>query len=183
MYFAIQQLLAEGEGAFDTLIEHFDDKRYSASYSTINGSANRTVGGTCRLIMLEGIECYRNRLFLITADQKNVFSGRQRELDLAKWWKANRNHPLPELQIRVIDQQVGFMKSATRDRTSAPLHPLSKEKLSDEEFEGLRSRNLDALEAMKTAVQSLGQPIRPTELDSQHSTMILLPWPVERKDR
>ena len=45
VYFALQQLLAEGEVPFDTLISHFDDDRYSLSFSGIQGQGNLDVGG------------------------------------------------------------------------------------------------------------------------------------------
>ena len=69
VYLAIQQLLAEGSTGFDTLIEHFNDKRYSYTYAAPDGEYNRTVGEACGLIMMRCIKCYHNEIHIITEEQ------------------------------------------------------------------------------------------------------------------
>ncbi len=47
VYLASQQLLNEGSAAFDILIEHLNDKRYSYTQAEPDSDYNRTVGDVC----------------------------------------------------------------------------------------------------------------------------------------
>ena len=47
VFLAIQQLLQEGDNAFDSLMDHLEDKRYSVSYDSPSGIFDSTVGSIC----------------------------------------------------------------------------------------------------------------------------------------
>jgi hypothetical protein len=175
VYLASQQLLAEGADAFDGLIAHFDDERYSFSYHGISGDGNMRVGGVCRWIMRQTVECYISEINLITRDQDWVYLFRDGEdANLAEWWKKNRNRPLQELQLDAIEHAIRFMTTVKWETATPPY--LDGGKADREEFETLRLENLKILERMKASVTALKQPYRPKVLTLQRAWMGLLPW-------
>ena len=113
---AIQQLLAEGSAGFDTLIEHFNDHRYSYSYAAPDEVCPETVGTVCRSIMWRCIKCYDNEIHYIASEQWNL-SPNLGKPNMADWWKRNRSRSLWEIQVEGIDRAIAFMENSRFDTT------------------------------------------------------------------
>lgn len=175
VYLASQQLLAEGADAFDILIAHFKDDRYSYSYESPTGTFNTTVGKVCHRIMARCIECYEFELHLISRDQYAVYLFRNPDLDLSGWWKENRKRPLWEIQLDAIDHALRFMKSARRDKVNPPFAQGGQ--LPPEEFETLKKENVQILQAMKSSILATNEAFRPKSIEQEGGSMYLLPWP------
>jgi hypothetical protein len=178
VYLAIQQLLAEGSTGFDTLIEHFDDNRYSYTYAAPDAEYNMTVGGACASIMAECIVCYGNEIHLITEEQYRLNSelggGR-----MADWWKRNRHRPLWEIQVETIDRAIKLMETVRRGKTRLPWR--LAEQLTPDVFESRRKENLRILKEMRASIVANKQAYRPKSLerrlDDPYDAMLGLPWP------
>jgi hypothetical protein len=174
VYLAIQQLLAEGSEAFDLLIQHLEDARYSHSYESIQGDFNRNVGAVCDDILVRSVECYEFEIDLISWDQQEIFLNGKSKAELAKWWKENRERPLWKLQLEAIDRQIEFQKTADRDRVRS-IHPEAP-RLPAEEFEKLREKNLELLKRRRASIEAAEEAYRPKSLEHYFGTMTLLPW-------
>ena len=174
VYLAIQQLLAEGSEAFDLLIQHLGDARYSHSYESIQGDFNTNVGAVCHDILVRSVECYEFEIDLISWDQQEIFLKGTSRTKLAEWWKANRERPLWKLQLEAIDRQIEFQKNADRDRVRT-IHPEAP-RLPAEEFEELREKNLELLKRRRASIEAAEEPYRPKSLEHYFGTMTLLPW-------
>jgi len=178
VYLAIQQLLAEGSTGFDTLIEHFNDKRYSYSYAAPDDEYNSTVGEACGLIMTRCIKCYQHEIHIITEDQFRLAPDFSKE-KIADWWKHNRHRPLWEIQIDAIDQAIALMETVRRDKTRLPWR--LAEQLSSEVFESRRKDNLRILKGLRASVVAQKEAYRPKSLekwlDDLFEPMLGLPWP------
>ena len=175
VYLAIQQLLAEGSTAFDTLIEHFDDKRYCYTYAAPDAEYNRTVGQTCSLIM-------DNLIHSITNEQNERFAmepADPSDKSLADWWKRNRHRPLWEIQVAGIDGAIALMERVRRDKTRLPWR--LAEFLSPEVFESHRKDNLRILKGLRASIVAVKEPYRPKSLDKwlddKYEPFLGLPWP------
>lgn len=178
VYLAIQQLLAEGSTAFDTLIEHFDDKRYSYTYAAPDGEYNSTAGEACGSIMVRCIKCYRDEVHFITEEQFRIepdFGNGK----LADWWKRNRHHPLWEIQVVGIDRAIALMETVRRDKTRLPWRVAAE--LTPEVFESRRKENLKILKEMRASIVARKEAYRPKSLekylDDPFEPMLGLPWP------
>jgi hypothetical protein len=178
VYLAIQQLLAEGSTAFDTLIEHFNDERYCYTFAAPDDNYNTTVGDACASIMLRCIKCYSGEIYTISEEQYDllpVFG----EKGIADWWKYNRHRPLWEIQVDNIDHAVALMEKVCRDKTKLPWR--MAEQLTPEVFESRREYNLRILKGMRASIVAQKEAYRPKslakQLDFQYDVMIGLPWP------
>ena len=178
VYLAIQQLLAEGSTGFDTLIEHFNDKRYSYTYAAPDGEYNMTVDVACELIMTRCIKCYHNEIHIITEDQFRLAPDFSKE-KIADWWKHNRHRPLWEIQIDAIDHAITLMETVRRDKTRVPWR--LAEQLTPEVFESRRKDNLRILKELRASIVAQKEAYRPKSLekwlDDQYDSMLGLPWP------
>jgi hypothetical protein len=177
VYLAIQQLLAEGSTAFDTLIEHFNDKRYSYTYAAPDDEYNRTVGEACTGIMVRCIECYADEIHFITDEQFQLAPPWGKE-KIADWWKRNRR-PLWEIQVDGIDRAIALMETVRRDKTRRPWR--LAEQLTPEVFESRRKENLRILKEMRASIVAQKEAYRPKSLgkwlDDPFEPMLGLPWP------
>jgi len=180
VYLAIQQLLAEGSTGFDTLIEHFNDKRYSYTYAAPDDQYNSTVGEACGLIMTRCIKCYQNGIHFITEDQFQLAPNFSKE-KMADWWKDNRHRPLWKIQIDGIDRAIALMETVRRDKTRRPWR--FAEQLTPEVFESRRKDNLRILKEMRASVVAQKEAYRPKSLekwlDNPDEPMLGLPWPTD----
>jgi len=172
VYLAIHQLLAEGSDAFDVLIEHFNDTRYSYSYKSPQGNFNRTVGRVCGDIMSRNIEPYDGTIKLLTGAQHSMY--RDLHVPIEDWWKQNRTRPLWEIQVDAIDHAIKFMEAA--DREKLPSFYSEAPKLSPEKFEKGRQENLKILREMRLSISAAKEPHIPKSIDEYLGKMILLPW-------
>jgi hypothetical protein len=179
VYLAAQQLLAEGATAFDTLIEHLDDKRYSYTYAAADAEYNKTVGDVCCEIMLRCIKCYCNELYYITNEQFNLEPRFPGDSGVAKWWHRNRRRPLWEIQVAAIDRAIELMEKVRRDKTRVPWR--LAEQLTPEVFESRRKENLRILKEMRASIVANEEAYRPQSLekwrDDPYDAMLGLPWP------
>jgi hypothetical protein len=178
VYLAIQQLLAEGATGFDTLIEHFNDKRYSYTWAAPDGEYNSTVGDACVSIMIRCIECYYMEIHLISEEQYHLgpdFGDGK----MADWWKRNRHRPLWEIQVAGIDRAIALMETVRRNRTRLPWR--LAEQLTPEVFESRRKENLRILKEMRSSIVAHREAYRPKSLDKRldepYEPMLGLPWP------
>jgi hypothetical protein len=174
VYLAIQQLLAEGSTGFDTLIEHFNDKRYSYTYAAPDAEYNCTVGEACAGIMVRCIKCYNLEIHLITEEQYRLAPDFNDE-NPAVWWKRNRHRPLWEIQIDAIDRAIALMETVRRDKTKMPW------RFAVELFESRRKDNLRILKEMRASIAARKEAYRPKSLDKRldepYEPMLGLPWP------
>lgn len=176
VFLAIQGLLNEGEDAFDLLISHAADNRYSYTYESPAGEFNKSVGWVCTDILARSIECYEPRMHYITKDQFRPYVRKHVQgSNWAQWWEKNKDRPLWQIQIDAIDEQIAFMKSVDRDTANSTHHYAKK--LDPEIFNQRRQENLKILQAMRSAIELLKEPYRPTNLDQTYGYMKLLPWP------
>ena len=177
VYLAIQQLLSEGSTAFDTLIEHFDDLRYSYTDAAPSDSRKIKVGEVCVWIMMRCINCYSDEIYRITNEQHALDPDFSKE-DLASWWKHNRHRPLWQIQVDGIDEAIALMEKVRRDKTRVPWR--LAEQLTPEVFESRRKENLRILKGMRASIVALQEAYRPKSLtkrrDSRHDSMLGLPW-------
>jgi hypothetical protein len=175
---AIQQLLAEGSTGFDTLIEHFNDKRHSYTWAAPDGEYNTTVGDACTLIMVRCIKCYYNEIHLITEEQYHLEPD-FRDGKIADWWKRNRHRALWEIQVAAIDRAIALMETVRRNKTRMPWR--LAEQLTPEVFESRRKENLRILKEMRASIVAHKEAHRPKSLDKrldeQYEPMLGLPWP------
>jgi hypothetical protein len=178
VYLAIQQLLAEGSTGFDTLIEHFNDKRYSYTYAAADDQYNRTVGWACSLIMMRCITCYDYEIHFITEDQFHLAPDFSKE-KITDWWKHNRHRPLWEIQVDAIDHAIALMETVRRDKTRVPWR--LAEQLTPEVFESRRKENLRILKGLRASIVAQKEAYRPKSLekrlDEEFDAMLGLPWP------
>jgi hypothetical protein len=178
VYLAIQQLLAEGSPAFDTLIEHFNDKRYSYTYAAPDDQYNETVGGACTGIMVQCVKCYSCQIHFITDEQFRLAPDFSNE-NIADWWKHNRHHPLWQIQVEAIDHAIALMEKVRRDKTRLPWR--FAEQLTPEVFESRRKDNLKVLKELRASIVAQKEAYRPKSLekwlDNPFEPMLGLPWP------
>jgi hypothetical protein len=177
VYKAIEQLLQEGSGAFDVLVEHFNDRRYSYTSASPSGDYNRSVGTVCQIVVDRCIRCYVNEIPLISRDQWEE-GCLWKDEKLEDWWKRNRDRPLPEIQVEAIGAQMSAIESLKYE-SARPSHPKA-EKLKREEFERLQKESLKTLSAMRTEIQTSNVPHVPKSIDSTYDVFTKLPWPTRR---
>ena len=179
VYLAIQQLLAEGSTGFDTLIEHFNDTRYSYTYAASDDNYNMTVGNACSAIMVQCIKCYSHQIHIITSEQGDLAPDFNKKEDLANWWKRNRHRPLWDIQVDAIDHAIALMETVSRDKARIPFWLATE--LSPQVFETRRKDNLRILKELRASIVSQKEAYRPKSLekwlDEPFDDMIGLPWP------
>jgi hypothetical protein len=175
VYLARQQLLAEGAAAFDVLVAHFNDERYSYSsrvnYYSDSEECNLSVGEVCRMIVVCTVECYDDKIYLLTPDQVREHLDHYRARGLAKWWQANRHRPLWEIQVEALDKTIRFMESVDREKCTK-WHP-QEPRLPAKEFEAHRKENLRLLKAKRDYIASCKEPYRPK---AAYYPVLMLPW-------
>jgi hypothetical protein len=176
VYLAIQGLLTDGSTAFDTLLAHFNDERYSFSVEGDQEVHNVSVGEVCRVIMVRTIQCADYEIEILTPDQLDIYIGRTAKGDLAKWWKANKHRPFWEIQVEALDDAIKFMESV--DRLKCRKIHREAERLPPQKFEEVRKENLRKLKARRDAIASFEEPHRPKQLQDYDwtSEMLMVPW-------
>jgi len=175
VYLALQQLLAEGEGAFDQLLAHTDDNRYSFTVKRIEQFYNRSVSVVCKSIVERNLRCCHPELHLITRGHGwYSYPNLEPFGSLAKWWQKNNKRGLAALQIESIDDTIAFMRHLD-GRTAAPWHAQAEQYPIDE-FNRLRDENVRILKAVRQYIVHTGKPYRPKVLDGWSSEIIALPW-------
>jgi len=179
VYLAILQLLAEGDTAFETMIEHSGDKRFSYTYAAPDGEYNCTVGEACVLIMVRCIKCYRNEIHIISEEQRDLPPNFGKEGRLANWWKQNRQRPLWEIQVEGIDRAIELMENVRRDTTRLPWRFAGE--LTPAVFESRRKDNLRILKELRASIMARKEAYRPKSLEKwkydEYEPMLGLPWP------
>jgi len=181
VYLALQQLLAEGEGAFDQLLAHTDDNRYSFTDKWCEQFHNRFVSDVCESIVERNLHCCHPELHLITRDEGwHSYPNLEPFGSLAKWWQKNKKRGLTALQIESIDDTIAFMRRLD-GRTAAPWHAQA-EQFPIDEFDRLRDENVRILKAVRQYIVRTGKPYLPKTLDgpknrnSGERQIIALPW-------
>ncbi|MBI1914496.1 MAG: hypothetical protein HYS12_07130 [Planctomycetes bacterium] len=175
VYLALQQLLAEGEGAFDQLLAHTDDNRYSFTVKWTEQFYNRSVSDVCKSIVERNLRCCNPELHLITRGGPDPYPNLEPfGGSLAKWWQKNKKRGLAALQIESIDDTIAFMRHLD-GRTAVPWHP-EAERRPINEFNRLRDENVRILKAIRQYIVQTGKPYRPKILDGWPSEIIALPW-------
>jgi hypothetical protein len=174
VFLAIQQLLQEGDSAFDALIGHFEDKRYSISYDAPSGIYDSSVGSVCKHIMRASIYCYEDLGTLKQFTSGQHYPHEMAQLKLAGWWKQNRTKPLWRIQVAMIDHQIAYFKELDLAK-APPVHPLA-ERLPLKTLEELRSLNIARLEAMKAGIIATKEAYRPKSIDQFYGRFTWLPW-------
>jgi hypothetical protein len=172
VYLAMQQLLAEGSAAFETLLAHCDDKRFSYTNHDGSGDYRHSVGDACYQVMWRNVLCYDLEIHLLTMDQCRIdpWLGK----DFAVWLKDNKDRPLWELQTEAIDRAVRFFENVDREKATAT-HP-DAQKLPAEVFEQKRKANIEILRSMRASIHANKQPYRPRTIDNYWNNMRDLPW-------
>jgi hypothetical protein len=173
VYLAVQQLLAEGEGAFDQLLGHENDKRYSFTVKTADQRHyNDSVGDVCRAIVRRNVLCFEPELDFLT--KGGPHHAELYDEPLAGWWKKNKHRGLVALQLEAIDETIAFMRDLDAvDRTA--WHP-DAEPLPIGKFNRVREENLRVLKATRQHIDQRGEPYRPKRLYSWTPHIIGLPW-------
>jgi hypothetical protein len=174
VYLALQQLLAEGEGAFDLLLAHTGDNRYSFSVNSIS-DYNVTVSEACRSIVWRNILCFEPELHILTRSQFGLYPKPGEARSLANWWRKNRHRGLANLQIEAIVASIAFFRKVD-GKTAPPWHP-EAERLPIKMFNRLREDNLRILKAIRQYIVDKGEPYRPkTLLRGWPNYLFGLPW-------
>lgn len=173
VYLAAQQLLFEGSAAFDALIEHFSDTRYSYTRESPEGFKDFTVGQVCRKIFVRSIECHETLIPRISADQSRLLW--KHPTTPEEWWSRNRNRPLWQIQIEAIEAQIAVMKSLDY-ATASPPRPYVK-KVDENRFNELRAESVEIMERMRAAILGTKTPYRSLSIDGNSDSMAGLPWP------
>ncbi len=176
VYLAIQQLLAEGSAGFDTLVEHFNDTRYSYSYAAPDDVYPETVGKVCQSIMWRCIKCHDHEIHYIASEQWDL-SPNLGKPNLADWWKRNRSRPLCEIQIEGIDRAIAFMETARFETTHR--HWRFREFVPPAVFESHRKDNLRILKEMRASIVAQKVAYRPKSFEKKldyDDPMLGLPW-------
>jgi len=182
VYLALQQLLVEGEGAFDQLLAHTDDKRYSLTIKRIEQFYNRSVSDVCKSIVERNLHCCHPELHLITRGGWYSYPNLESfEGSLAKWWQKNKTRGLAALQIESIDDTIAFMRHLDA-RTAPPWHAQA-EQFPIDKFNRLRDENVRILQAVRQSIVHTGKPYRPVILDGWSSKIIALPWTGREEDK
>lgn len=176
VFLAIQQLLQEGDEAFDELIAHVDDRRYCISYSVADGGYHFSVGIVCQRICFACISPHLKDgvLNLMTSD-KQTYDGFPAGTTLKKWWEVNRRSPLWKIQIAQIGRKIDFLKKFDL-KQARPSQHLAK-KLPLDTLETMRVRDIARLEAIKAVVTAMEEPYRPTSIEQSEERFMWLPWP------
>ena len=171
VYLAIQQLLQEGDSAFDMLAQHFDDKRYSVTIESPSCLEHWSVGVVCRRIMQRQFYCFEDVGFLeeITSNQY-----RRPSEDVATSWKRIHGTPLWKIQAETIQTQIGFFRNLDLIKVR-PAHPFQK-RPPIKALEEMRARNIAKLETMRAAIVGMREAYRPKSIEEPLGRVIWLPW-------
>ena len=175
VYLAIQQLLNEGSAAFDVLIEHLNDKRYSYTLAEPSGNDNCTVGEVCDLIIFQSVKCYDAKISIITTDQFHLDPALE---NMADWWKRNRERPLWQIQVEAIDKAISFMETVDREKAAPGFPP--GHRLPPARFGAARKNNLKILKELRASIEARKEAYQPKSLNGRLDEMIGLPWPTNR---
>ena len=175
VYLALNQLLAEGEGAFDLLLQHERDQRYSFSVNSYH-DYNVSVGQACQMIVERNILCFEPEIEVITRSQFGLYPPANQLMNttFAEWWSANKARGLAAIQIEAIDTTIAFMKEVD-GATALPWHPAA-ERLPIEEFDRIRDKNLRTLKAIRDLITTTGKPYTAKSLEGHVTYLFGLPW-------
>lgn len=173
VYLAGQQLVREGAVAFDALLAHSEDRRYSYSYEGPNGEFVVAVSGACYKIVKRAILCYEAEIPLLTSAQHRILPWGDGELKA--WWEKNRTRELWELQIEAIDQQLAFQKSVKYE--DAPPIFRAASKMPPDEFEKIRKDAIAKLERLRAGIAASHTPHFADPFKEHLSYFRRLPWP------
>jgi hypothetical protein len=169
---AIQQLLKEGDTAFDALIDHSADKRYSISYEAPSGPYHLTVGSICSRVISRSVYCYEDlgKLQRISSDQR----GHPEMANAAEWWEKNRKKSLWQIQVEMIDRQIVYFQELDLATSRPPHRYVTKPPIAT--LEELRSQNISALKTMRARIVATKQAYRPRSIDEPYGRLTWLPW-------
>lgn len=175
VYLALNQLLSEGEGAFELLLQHSDDKRYAFSVNSYH-DYNVTVGGACEKIVYRNIVCFEPEMHVITRSQFGLYPPREQMQgqSLREWWEKNKRRGLNTIQVEAMDTMIAFMQEVD-GRTAPPWHPAA-EPLPLEEFNRFRDKNLQTLKSMRHTILSTGKPLTAKTIEGHVTYFFGLPW-------
>jgi hypothetical protein len=172
VYLAMQQLLAEGEDAFDQLLKHGDDKRYCLSVNSLNDK-NITVGEVCQRIFGANIRPWSGEIRFLTKGGGGRTPGAEGK-SFKEWWKEKKRIGLAKVQIEVIDADLDFMRKADAKKAVA-WHPYAKP-VPPAEFESRREANIRVLTAIRESIVRTGKPYRARTIEGSHEYIFGLPW-------
>jgi hypothetical protein len=174
VYLATQQLLAEGEVAFDQLLAHLEDKRYSFSVNSLN-DYNNDVSDACEEILWRIVLGYESELHVITRLQFGLYPSRDDRAKMADFFKKQvKQKGLVAIQLGAIDATIAFMENVD-GKTAPPWHP-EAEQLPIKKFDRLRDENLKKLKGIRQAIVQTGRPYIPRTLFDSPRQFFGLPW-------
>jgi len=179
VYLALQQLLAEGDAAFDQLLAHTNDKRYSFTVERyapgpFHTRYNYSVSDACELIVECNVRPFEPELHFLTKGQNRLYPTRDWDPPWAEWWKKNKHRGLASVQIEAIDATMAFMRD-TDAASQIPWHE-NASGYSTDEFNRLRDENLRILKAIRQSIVLTGQPYRPKALHYYRTHILGLSW-------
>jgi hypothetical protein len=174
VYLAVQQLLHEGSAAFDTLIQHSKDDRYSHTFEEPSGFFNRSVGVTCQMIMRNIVLAHEKKIHFFAADQYQTQFWKSNNME--NWWKSHRDRPLWRIQADAIDEQLRIMETIEYLRMKPIQSRGGQHKLSKQDFDKLRDENIKILTEFRSHILSTKEPLLPDTIDKPYDSMIGLPW-------
>jgi hypothetical protein len=178
VFLATEQLLTENEAAFDQLLAHTNDDRYSYS---VNGMAdfNVNVSQACVKIVTRCLLSYEPELHVITSSQGMRYLEKQRlathdSKSLVEWWEKNKTRGLAAIQVEAIDDEIEFMRDVDGTKALGPY--LDGPQLPIDKFNSLRDENLQILGGIRHAIIETGEPHRAKSMDDYYGCMIGMPW-------
>lgn len=174
VYLAMQQLLAEGDAAFELLLKHEEDNGYCLTVVDNDYDENRTVGDICMRIFWANIRPFENDLRFLTRRGREKYPV-LKETSEKEWWASKKKIGLARVQIEAIDDELDFVQKADVKKAAGPIPDAPP--LSAAEFEKARKQNIRILKAMRETILSTGKPYRPrTCINTFYESLIGVPW-------
>lgn len=179
VYSAIQSLLAEEDVAINVLLEHGEDLRYSYSVNSYI-DYNVTVGEACRTIAEAMLIGFENELQVVSRSQFGIFpppassSQDKPAMDLATYWRLNKNRGSAKIQIEAIDAMLEYFKNADAQR-EPPWHP-DAQPLPAAEFNRRRDQNIKTLTAIRRMISETDKRYRTNTIEGAGHCIFGLPW-------
>ncbi len=149
VYVAYSEILKAGVDAFPELIEHLDDKRYSATEDDGACWVNWTVGDMCRFLIADQLEVYRD--YVRDDPQTGRIASYVSSLvgtskaEAQAWWSRNRTKKLYELQAAALgwaidkERDYGFRDLRKEASVLGPMAYLAEHMVKDKHSLGTYS--------------------------------------------
>ena len=108
------KLIRYGTAAFELLLEHFKDKRFSYVNETSGGFKTDSVGDACRSIIKCQLEVYQKITIYPGAVPSYFLDVLYKDKKPDEWWESRRKMSLYEIQTETVDWAISEQKRILR---------------------------------------------------------------------